>query len=640
MIAPEKVQEILNAARIEDVIGDFVNLKKRGINYIGNCPFHQEKTPSFTVSAAKGIYKCFGCGKAGNVTKFLMDHEHFSFAESLEWLGKRYNIIVEQVKLSPAQRQEVEARERLFEITSFAQKYFTNNLWNQEEGKAVGLSYFKERNFRDDVIQKFMLGYCLDQNSAFTDHAIASGYHVDDLKKLGLTRQQQNGDFFRGRVIFPIINLSGKVAGFGGRTLKKDKSVAKYFNSPESDIYNKSQIVYGIYQARTAIKKNDFCFLVEGYTDVISLHQGGLENVVASSGTALTPDQVRLIRRYTNNIVLLYDGDAAGIKAAQRGLEIIIEEGMNLKLVILPDDEDPDSFMQKNGAAAFNDFVLKNAKDFIRFLMGQMIGESKADPFRKAAVSRELIELLAKIPDSFVRTEYIKEFCSLMQLAEQMVTTEVNKLVRAKLKKQTDLSDHEAQLIHQQVAPHLTEDLIKTPATVSISTDDQERQIIKMLVEFGDKEIDEAHKTVAGTIAQEVELSNFDNPIFARIFNECLEAQQSNTLLTKNYFVAHADEEIAKVATELMSFAYELSPNWELKHQIQIKPPELKVEDNLRSSLYNFNLRKLLKMIEENMQELNKETDEMKIAEKQHIHKFLSAKRMDMGKAAGIVVLK
>jgi DNA primase len=386
LIPKDTIQTIIETARIEEVVGEFVHLRKRGVNYVGLCPFHNEKTPSFTVSPAKGIYKCFGCGKAGNSVNFIMEHEHYTYPEALKFLAKKYNIEVEEEEQTPEQIQQLNERESLYAVTEFARKFFTEQLLNTDEGKSIGLSYFKERDFTDKTIDEFQLGYSPDRWDAFTKAAKENGYEKQFLVKTGLTidKDGKHFDRFRARVIFPIHNLTGRVIGFGGRILKKDDKKAKYVNSPESEIYNKSKVLYGIYFAKNEIIKKDNCFLVEGYTDVISLFQAGIKNVVASSGTSLTTGQIRLIKRYTPNITILYDGDAAGLKASFRGIDMILEQGMNVKVVLFPEGEDPDSYARTHRSVEVEDYITSQAKDFIRFKTSVLLEETQNDPVKKA----------------------------------------------------------------------------------------------------------------------------------------------------------------------------------------------------------------------------------------------------------------
>ena len=406
MIDKQTVDKILDAAQIVDVVSDFVTLRKRGVNYIGLCPFHDEKTGSFTVSPAKGIFKCFGCGKGGGPVHFIMEHEQLDYPGALKYLAKKYHIEVVEKELTPEEQQSQSDREAMFALNTWAQAYFTKQMNDTDEGRAIGLSYFHSRGFTDETIEKFGLGYCLDKSDMMTMTALNSGYKADFIEKCGLGNRRDNGtwyDRFRGRVMFPVHTLSGKVVAFGGRVLKKDDKTAKYVNSPESEIYHKSNELYGIYFAKQSIVKQDRCFLVEGYTDVISMHQAGITNVVASSGTSLTPGQIRLIHRFTPNITVLYDGDAAGIKASIRGIDLLLEEGMNVKVVLLPDGEDPDSYAQNNNASDFIDFIDKNQVDFIRFKIQLLLDEIGNDPIKRAGLIQDVVHSISLIPDNIDR---------------------------------------------------------------------------------------------------------------------------------------------------------------------------------------------------------------------------------------------
>ncbi|MBL4667710.1 MAG: DNA primase, partial [Flavobacteriales bacterium] len=397
MIPKQTIDEIFDAAIIEDVVGDFVPLKKRGANYLGNCPFHNEKTPSFTVSPAKGIYKCFGCGKAGNSVNFIMEHEHYSYPEALRFLANKFNIEIEEEELSPEQKDAADERESLYIVSNYAAKYFHKQLLDSDEGKAIGLSYFLERGFREDIIETFQLGYNPDGWTAFTDEAEKAGHNLKYLDKSGLTivKGDKKFDRFKGRVMFPIHNLSGRVLGFGGRILQANDKAAKYLNSPESEIYHKSKVLYGIYTAKKAISKENICYLVEGYTDVISLYQSGVENVVSSSGTSLTEGQIRLVKRFTPNITILYDGDAAGIKASFRGIDMILQEGMNVRVVLFPDGEDPDSYAKAHTTEELKDYITTNAQDFIRFKTSVLIKDVGNDPIKKAELIKDIVASIA-----------------------------------------------------------------------------------------------------------------------------------------------------------------------------------------------------------------------------------------------------
>lgn len=431
MIPKDIIDTIFETARIEEVVGDFVTLKKRGANMLGVCPFHDEKTPSFTVSPAKGIYKCFGCGKGGNSVNFVMEHEQFSYPEALKYLAKKYHIEVPEVELTPEQMEKANTKESLYVVSNFANEFFQKQL-QTDEGLAIAISYFKERGMTDEIIQKFQLGYNPEKWDALTNEALKSGYKKEYLEQSGLSifKEDKSFDRFRGRVLFPIHSLSGRVLGFGGRTLKTDKKTAKYVNSPESDIYHKSKILYGIYFAKSAIVKEDCCYLVEGYTDVISMHQAGVENVVASSGTALSVEQIKLISRYTKNIHILFDGDAAGIKASFRGIDLILAEGMNVKVVLFPDGEDPDSYAKKVSSDELKDFIQNEAKDFLSFKTQLLQEETKNDPTKKAALIKEIVRSIAIIPDHITRAVFIKDCSKTLQISESILTQEVASVKR------------------------------------------------------------------------------------------------------------------------------------------------------------------------------------------------------------------
>ena len=430
MIPKETIDQIFHACRIEEVVGDFVQLKKRGVNMIGNCPFHDEKTPSFTVSVAKGIFKCFGCGEGGNSVNFIMQHENYSYPEALKYLAQKYAIHIEEKEQTPEEVLKQNERDGLFVITNFANTNFQENLHKSKEGKAIGLSYFKERKVSDEMIEKFELGYCIDSFDAFTKTALKAGYNIDNMVKSGLTIANGDRIFdrFKGRVMFPIHNLTGKVLGFGGRILQNDKKAAKYVNSPESDIYSKSKVLYGMYHAKKAIINADLCYLVEGYTDVISLHQVSIENVVASSGTSLTTEQISLIKRFSNNITMLFDGDTAGIKASFRGIDMILEQGLNVKVVTFPDGEDPDSQAKKLGGEGMKDFIATNSKDFILFKSKLLLEGKENDPVAKAGMIKDIAATIAVIPDRIIRDEYIKMCWNVLEVEQESLYQEVGKV--------------------------------------------------------------------------------------------------------------------------------------------------------------------------------------------------------------------
>lgn len=440
MIDQHTIDRILDAANIVEVVSDFVTLRRRGANYVGLCPFHDEKTPSFSVSPARGICKCFSCGKGGNSVLFVMEHEQVSFYEALKYLARKYNIEIQEKELTEEEKQRKTDRESMLIVNDFAQKFFTTNLLENVEGRSIGLGYFRERGFGEDIIKKFGLGYSPEKRDALAQEAIRKGYKKEYLLKTGLCLESQQGslyDRYKGRVIFPIHSLSGKVIAFGGRILKKDEKAAKYVNSPESEVYHKSDVLYGIYHAKQAIVKNDFCYLVEGYTDVLSMHQAGIENVVASSGTSLTPGQIRLIHRFTNNITVLYDGDAAGIKASLRGIDLILQEGMNIKVVLLPDGDDPDSFSKKQSASDFTAYIKAHETDFIRFKTNLLLEGAGNDPIKRATLIGDIVRSIAIIPDNILRSVYVQDCARLLDVDEKMLMREVNKIRRDKREQET-----------------------------------------------------------------------------------------------------------------------------------------------------------------------------------------------------------
>lgn len=512
------VEEIMNTSRIEEIVGDFVTLKKRGANMLGLCPFHNEKTPSFTVSPAKNIYKCFGCGKGGNPVNFLMEHESYTYVEALRALAERYNIKLPEEKVEDPGEEYKKASEResILIALKFAGEYYSDLLNNDEEGKTLGMSYFEERGFRPETIQKFGLGYTKNEWNHFHSHAQKAGYQDEFLQKAGLINTNSQGtiyDTFRGRVMFSIHSLSGKIVAFAGRILEKDPKVAKYVNSPETEVYHKSEILYGLFFARQAIRLQDECFLVEGYTDVITLHQAGIENVVASSGTSLTEKQIKLVKRFTENITVLYDGDAAGLKASLRGIDMILEAGLNVRVVVFPDGEDPDSYCKKLGGAGFRDYIKENSKDFILFKSGLLSAEAKDDPVKKAGVIRDIVETISKIPDNLKRSGFIKACGSLLDVQEQLLINEVNKVRRALKKEEKNFVKHEevASTLNKQIEQILHVD----------TQENQERDIIRLLLQYGHLPYNDEH-TVAEFLIYEIEHDTveFTTPVYAGILAE------------------------------------------------------------------------------------------------------------------------
>jgi len=568
MIDQHVVDRIIAATDILEVVQEYVTLRKRGVNYLGNCPFHNEKTPSFTVSPAKGIFKCFGCGKGGNAVNFIMEHEHLGYVDALKFLAKKYNIEVVEKKATPEELEQKNERESLMVVNAYAQRYFSDILQKHSDGKNIGLAYFKERGFHNNTIEKFQLGYCLDQRDSFTRAALHDGYKLENIVKTGLTIQREDGsafDRFMGRVMFPIHSLSGRVIGFGGRTLKTDKKIAKYLNSPESEVYHKSEILYGIYQAKKTITQENKCFLVEGYTDVISMHQAGIENVVASSGTSLTHDQIKLIKRFTPNVTILYDGDAAGIKASLRGIDLVLEEGLNVKVVLLPEGEDPDSFSRSHSSTELLDYVDKNETDFIKFKAKLLLDEAKNDPIQRASLINDIVRSISVIPETITRSIYIKECSRIMDIQEDLLYTEVTNQRKKKFE----------QLIQRETFESKEKETPRLPSYVSgIFCEEQEREIIAFLLNSGDQVLYH-HKTddfeeqeITITVAQYIidEILNdeleFQNLVYKKIFDEYGKLIAENKTTDNRHFINHQDSQISQLAVDILSSRYKLSKIW------------------------------------------------------------------------------
>lgn len=613
MINKQTIQTIFETARVEEVVGEFVNLKKRGVNYIGLCPFHNEKTPSFTVSPSKGIYKCFGCGKGGNSVNFVMEHEHYTYPEALKYLAKKYNIEIEEEEQTPEQIKQLNEQESLYSLNDFARDHFVEQLFETEEGKAIALSYLKDRDYREDIIKKFQVGYCDESWESFTKHALENGYSLEYLQNTGLTivKDDKKFDRFRGRVMFPIHNLTGKVLGFGGRVLKSEQSKAKYVNSPESDIYNKSKSLYGIFFAKNSIVSKDNCYLVEGYTDVMSLHQAGIENVVASSGTSLTTDQIKLIRRYTPNITILFDGDEAGLKASFRGIDMILEEGMNVKIVMFPEGEDPDSYVRSHRTAEVHEYIEKNARDFISFKTSLLNKESQGDPIKKASLVKEIVQTISLIPDGIFRTFYVKECSSIMKVPEQTLMNELNKLLRKRFKDKVRKQEREE--IADEEAETLTG---PQPEVEGINTESQERELIRILLNFGNAEIgfeqeDERKQMVEVPIKVALFIINdilndelkFNNPLYQKVFDDYVAEVNQNRIPPDRHFINHDEQELATLAVDLLTNRYQLSNNWENK-RIFVPTEVDRLKDYVVSTLLNFKAKSVDRMIMDNQKEL------------------------------------
>lgn len=610
MIPKETVDKIIEASRIEDVVGDFVSLKRRGTSLIGLCPFHNEKTPSFHVSVGKGIYKCFGCGKGGDSVRFIMDHEKASYPEALRYLANKYTIEIAEVENTPQEQAHNDRRESLYIISAWASKFFQEQMWNSEEGKSIGLSYFKERGFRDDIIKKFELGYSPDVWDALTQSSVSQGYNIQFLEEAGLTIRKDNEKFydrFRGRVMFPIHGFTGRVIGFGGRTLKTDKAVPKYVNSPESDIYHKSNVLYGLFHAKKSMRDADNCFLVEGYADVLSVHQAGIENVVASSGTSLTIEQIRLIGRFTKNITILYDGDEAGIKASLRGLDMILEEGLNVKIVLFPDGHDPDSYVQQFGSAAFKTHIEQSKKDFILYKTGILLKDAGKDPIKRAGIIREVVESIAKIPDGIKASVFVRECSSLLQIEERVLISELNKIRLGKIKKEN--TPYNTPEISENVPAAEVPDF----SGISSDTDEsQEKEIIRLLLNYGHELVhwDGITDTyiapyVIGNLADVI----FENPLCIRIIDEYKKQLEEGELPSEQDFIKHRDHQIADLAISMVSSPYILSENWYAKRKIYVKNESENLRSTILGGIFHLKKRKVDRILKKIREEIQLEDD-------------------------------
>jgi DNA primase len=611
-IPPHIIDEIMQTSRIEEVIGEFVHLKRAGSNLKGLSPFTDEKTASFVVSPAKQIFKCFSTGKGGSVVTFLMEKEHFSYPEALKWLAQKYNITL-PVEEEPTAEElaAVTERESLQIINEFAKNHFVDRIHNSDEGKAVGLSYFIERGFRADIIEKFQLGYCIDKSNDFTEAALNKGYKLEYLEKVGLVKSKDNRhfDFFRGRVMFPIHSVTGRVLGFGGRTLLADKKIAKYFNSPESIIYNKSDILYGLYFAKGDIVKYDNCYLVEGYTDVISMHQSGITNVVSSSGTSLTHGQIKLIRRYTQNVTILYDGDAAGIKASFRGIDLLLEEGLNVRVVLFPDGDDPDSYAKKVSSIELDNYIKTNQKDFVTFKADILLqGEGGNDPIQRSKLIHEIVHSISLIPDQISKSIYTKEIAQKFEIDETIIQQELTRQIRNSLGKQQEQS---------------------TPVDFTIKTKTQEKQqsetrpvakeknhceydLIRILLKYGvyaieteirnsENEIETIEISVSELICNELHRDElyFFNPTYNKIYSQISEGITNKQFYRISHFLKSEDVEITKLVSEIETDNYELSHNWILQKNIDTNLEIDKLKDAVYSSLYSFKNNKIQHRIDE-----------------------------------------
>jgi DNA primase len=619
-------------------------LKKRGANYLGLCPFHNEKTPSFTVSPAKEIYKCFGCGRSGNTISFLMEHEKYSYVEALKWLANKYNVEIEETESSPEIKLQQQAAESLHILNGFAQKYFTDKLFNNEEGQDIGLSYLKERGFREDVILKFQLGYCLEAYDAFAKTALAAQYSPENLQKSGLVviRDGRTIDNYRGRIIFPVHNQTGKVVGFGARIIKNNDRAPKYINTPENEIYVKSKILYGSYFARHAIDKHDECLLVEGYTDVISLHQAGVENVVASGGTSLTQDQLRLVKKYTNNLTIIYDGDAAGVKAAQRGLDMALEEGLNVQLVLIPDNDDPDSYVNKIGASAFRDFITANKKDFVLFQLEISLRDVGKDNNKKAILVNQIAETISKInkaEDFTKQQDYIRQCAELLKIDEAGLHTLVNKFIRDRVTKLESRSNAAEPAFNEQ-DNFPTEETDNDLLNLLNKDEQQERAIVRSLLEFGLKSWDEQKRVADFMLEEFTDEDMIDNKSLVQILDTYKTWYQQGLEPTSKNFLYQEDQQLSMLVVSIMDFPYELSPNWKDHYEGKIPTREELYKEEVISTLNYLKLRKIKRLMEMNQKDLEKSENADEQMTYIQTHQHLKNMERELLQNIGTVIVK
>jgi len=678
MISPNTIQQILSRIDILDVVGGFVKLKRRGANYLGLCPFHNEKSPSFTVSPAKEIYKCFGCGKSGNTISFIMEHEKYSYVDALKWLANKYGIEIEETFATNEQREQQQTADSLYIINSFAQQFFSNTLFDTEEGQDIGLSYLKERGFREEIIRKFQIGYSPEQRDAFTREALAKQFNKDLLIKTGLVanRHDQLVDNYRSRVIFPVHNHSGKVLGFGARILKTNDKAPKYINTPENEIYVKSKILYGSWFARQAIDKADECLLVEGYTDVVSLHQAGIENVVASGGTSLTQDQLRLIRKYSNNLTIVYDGDAAGIKAALRGLDMALEEGLNVKLVLIPDKEDPDSYVNKVGANNFREFIQKNKKDFVLFQLEVALRDAGGDSVKKAEVVNQVAETISKInkaEDFTKQQDYIRQCSEILKIDEGGLHALVNKFIRDKIATQERVSlPIETKQLEENSSKAEATNYDDATFNLLFKDELQEREFARILLEHGNKPGNEGQPIADYIFNEIIDESLFDNPEIVKLITVYKRAfyERDIAKTEKSFFIYHPDTSLSTLAVSLLNFPYEESEHWKkefnqstgyqkklfeksyedfmrtitIEHDKSLlnylKIGEDKTHEEIESAVNYFKLRKIKRMLLENQADMEKPHTPAEFETLHKTHEHLKSLEREIVQKAGTVIIK
>lgn len=667
MIPKLTIDKIIDAARVEEVIGDFITLKKRGANLLGLCPFHGEKSPSFTVSPAKGIYKCFGCGKSGTAVNFIMDLESLSYPEALKYLANKYGIEVIEKEISVEEKAQQSEKESMYIVMQYAQKYYTDLLMNDDLGRSIGLGYFKERGFSQATIDKFQLGYSSEERRKFSETAVKNGYKPEYLVKTGMSILSNNHaegtpitekdifDRYTGRVMFPIHNISGKVIGFGGRILTSDKKLAKYINSPQTEIYDKSKTLYGLFQAKKTIIQDDNCYLVEGYTDVISMHQSGIENVVASSGTSLTVDQIKLIHRFTKNITILYDGDVAGIKASFRGIDLILEEGMNVRVLLFPDGDDPDSYSKKVTNEEFKEFIKNNSKDFIAFKTNLLYKEVEHDPIKRAELIKDIVESISVIPDAINRSVYVKECSRIMDISEQVLQIEINKLIRKKTGKAASSTQKDNQQQQNQgnfpIDDIPPEAYLEEEKAVDPILDHEEKELLRMMMQYGNvlvdvdaEDTDNTTQSFQLTVCEFVIFElwrddlQFINPVYQMVLDEFHHELEKGTIPTLQTFIHHTNPAIAQVAIDIASFSEAVSDKWE-KFGVNV-PQEIHfIKKGIEHQLYSLKEKRLSQILKD-AKELLKVADPFENANAFEFVIMLEHQKKRVNKLLGRTVIK
>jgi DNA primase len=651
------IDKIIDAARVEDVIGDFITLKKRGSNLLGLCPFHGEKSPSFTVSPAKGIYKCFGCSKSGTAVNFIMDHESLSYPEALKYLANKYGIEVVEKEVTNEEKAQQNEKESLYIVMQYAQKYFTDLLLNDDLGRSIGLGYFTERGFSQATIDKFQLGYSSDERRKFSETAVKNSYKPEYLVKTGMSILSNNHvdgnpitvtdifDRYTGRVMFPIHNITGKVIGFGGRILTNDKKQAKYINSPQTDIYDKSKTLYGLFQAKKTIIQEDTCFLVEGYTDVISMHQSGIENVVASSGTSLTVEQIKLIHRFTKNITILYDGDLAGIKASFRGIDLILEEGMNVRVLLFPDGDDPDSYSKKVTNDEFKAFIKSNSKDFIAFKTSLLYQEAENDPIKRAELIKDIVESIAVIPDAINRSVYVKECSKIMDIGEQILHIAINKIIRKKGTK------NQAPSSNYPLDETYTEDVQIEEEPKDVVLDNEEKDLLQLMMQYGNvvidveaEDSDSVQKSIPLSVCEFIIFElwrdnlQFINPLYQSVLDECQHYLEKGNIPSVQTFLNHENPIISNFALTIASFSEVVSPGWE-KFGVDVPLEIHALKKGIDHRLFSLKARRLNSIILSTKEQL-KTVDPFENTDVFETIKKLETQKMRVNKILGITVIK